>query len=126
MLAAHHPDRVKAEILIGTAATIGPAIPYAALQHFLARHERPDGWDKYNREYWLTNYPDFADHFVRNIFSNRIRQSSIDGRSRLGRRHQRAMCWPLDRAVAADHPVGPRCQRNRVPEHPLSCPGDPW
>jgi len=69
MLAAHHPDRVKAAILVGTAATIGPAYPYAAPQHFLARHERPDGWDKYNREYWLTNYPDFADYFVRNIFS---------------------------------------------------------
>ena len=28
------------------------------------------GWDKYNREYWLSHYPDFAEHFVRNICSD--------------------------------------------------------
>jgi hypothetical protein len=38
-------------------------------QHFHAKRERFEGWDKYNRDYWLVNYPDFADHFVRNIFS---------------------------------------------------------
>jgi len=68
MVAAYHPERVKAAVLIGTSGSIGPAYPYAAPQHFLARHERFDGWDKYNRAYWMTHYPDFADHFVRNIF----------------------------------------------------------
>ena len=28
-----------------------------------------EGWDKFNRDYWLANYPDFAEHFVGNIFS---------------------------------------------------------
>ena len=40
-----------------------------APKHFLARRERFEGWDKYNRDYWLADYPDFAEHFVRNIFS---------------------------------------------------------
>jgi pimeloyl-ACP methyl ester carboxylesterase/predicted glycosyltransferase len=69
VLAAHHPQRVKAAILAGTAAVIGPNRPSMTQQHFLARLERHEGWDKYNRDYWLTNYPDFAEHFVRNIFS---------------------------------------------------------
>jgi pimeloyl-ACP methyl ester carboxylesterase/predicted glycosyltransferase len=70
VLAAYHPDRVKAAILAGTAATIGPGYPYLTAQHFLAKRERFQGWDKYNRDYWLENYPDFAAHFVRNIFSD--------------------------------------------------------
>ena len=67
--AAHHAKHVKAAILIGTTATIGPPNPYYSPDHFRARHERHEGWNKYNREYWLANYPDFADFFVRTIFS---------------------------------------------------------
>ena len=69
-LAAYYPERVKAAILGGTSATIGPGYPYMTPQHFLAKHERFEGWNKYNREHWLACYPDFAEHFVRNIFSD--------------------------------------------------------
>ncbi len=73
VLAAHHPERVKAVILAGTAAIIGPTHKYMSQQHFMARQECPDGkpvgWNKYNRAHWLADYPDFADHFIRNIFS---------------------------------------------------------
>ena len=70
VLAAHHPERVKAAILVGTVASIGPANhPYLANKHFDAKQERFDGWNKFNREYWLANYPDFAEHFIRNIQS---------------------------------------------------------
>ncbi len=68
VLAAYHPDRVKAAILAGTVASIGPNYPYMTQRHFLAQRERFEGWDKYNREYWFADYPDFAEHFVRNIF----------------------------------------------------------
>ena len=67
--AAHHPARVKAAILAGTAATVGPAYPYMAPQHFLATQQSFEGWNKYNRDHWFRDYPDFADHFVRHIFS---------------------------------------------------------
>jgi pimeloyl-ACP methyl ester carboxylesterase/predicted glycosyltransferase len=68
VLAAHHPERVKAAILVGTVASIGPAnFPYLANKHFEARREQFEGWDKFNREYWIADYPDFAEHFVRNI-----------------------------------------------------------
>lgn len=66
-LAAYYPDRVKAVILVGTVATIGPGYPRMTSKHFLARRERYEGWDKYNREYWLKDYPDFAEFFIRSI-----------------------------------------------------------
>src|SRR5690348_11354635 len=70
ILAAHHPMRVKAAILAGTVTTIGPpSYPYLAPQHFLATRAQFEGWDKFNRDYWLQNYPDFAEHFIRNVFS---------------------------------------------------------
>jgi hypothetical protein len=58
ILAAHHPERVKAAILAGTVTSIGPGYPYMSQKHFLAEHNNWEGWNKYNREYWLTNYPD--------------------------------------------------------------------
>jgi pimeloyl-ACP methyl ester carboxylesterase/predicted glycosyltransferase len=69
VLAAYHPERVKAAILVGTVTTLGPGYPYMAPKHFLARRERYEGWDKYNRDYWLADYPDFAEHFIRNVCS---------------------------------------------------------
>ncbi len=70
VVAAHHPERVTAAILAGTSASIGPAYPYMAPAHFLTRQETSDGWNKYNRAHWLADYPDFAQFFVRNIFSD--------------------------------------------------------
>jgi pimeloyl-ACP methyl ester carboxylesterase/predicted glycosyltransferase len=69
VLAAHHAERVRALVLAGTAAAIGPGYPYMRAQHFLSKQESFQGWNKYNREHWLADYPDFAEHFVRNIFS---------------------------------------------------------
>jgi pimeloyl-ACP methyl ester carboxylesterase/predicted glycosyltransferase len=69
VLAAHHPKRVKAAILAGTSALIGPAHSYMTPRHFQARQQQFEGWNKYNRAHWLADYPDFAEHFVRNIFS---------------------------------------------------------
>jgi pimeloyl-ACP methyl ester carboxylesterase/predicted glycosyltransferase len=70
MLAAQYPERVKAAVLAGTAATVGPGYPYLLPKHFTAKRERFDGWDKYNRDYWHVEYADFAEHFVRNICSD--------------------------------------------------------
>ena len=70
VLAAHHPQRVKAAILAGTVSSIGPA-NYARLAatQFTAKRERHEGWEKFNRDYWLTDYPDFAEFFIRHICS---------------------------------------------------------
>jgi pimeloyl-ACP methyl ester carboxylesterase/predicted glycosyltransferase len=70
MLAAHHPGRVRAAVLLGTTATIGPAYPYMSPQHFAAQQESFEGWNKYNRDYWLRDYGDFARFFLSNVFSD--------------------------------------------------------
>jgi pimeloyl-ACP methyl ester carboxylesterase/predicted glycosyltransferase len=69
VIAAYHSGRARAAVLVGTVATVGPGYPYMAPKHFLAKRERFDGWDKYNRDYWLSDYPDFAEHFIRNVCS---------------------------------------------------------
>jgi pimeloyl-ACP methyl ester carboxylesterase len=68
-LAAHYPERVKAAILAGTAAVIGTSHPHMTTNHFLVKRTEFEGWNKYNQDYWHSNYPDFAAHFIENIFS---------------------------------------------------------
>jgi pimeloyl-ACP methyl ester carboxylesterase/predicted glycosyltransferase len=70
VVAAHHPDRVEAAILAGTISTIGPAnYERMGATEFTAKRDSYDGWHKFNRNHWLQNYPDFAEFFVSNIFS---------------------------------------------------------
>jgi predicted glycosyltransferase len=62
--------RTSSRTCKGTVSSIGPAnYPYLATKHFEAKHEQFEGWNKFNREHWMANYPDFAEHFVRNIHS---------------------------------------------------------
>ena len=71
VLAAHHPERVAGGVLIGTQATIGPGNPAYLPANFQAQRERFEGWEKYNRHYWLRDYPDFAQFFLGNVFSEK-------------------------------------------------------
>jgi pimeloyl-ACP methyl ester carboxylesterase len=68
ILAAHHAERVKAAILVGTAAVVGPNYPYMTMGHFHLKRSEFEDWGKYNYDYWFSNYPDFAAHFVGNMF----------------------------------------------------------
>jgi predicted glycosyltransferase len=61
---------VRAAILIGTTATIGPAHPYMSPAHFVGPREDFEGWNKYHRDYWLRDYGDFARFFLGNVFSD--------------------------------------------------------
>lgn len=70
VLAAHYPERVRAAILAGTVTTIGPEqYPYFSATHFTGARDSFAGWDKFNRDYWRKDYPDFATFFIGNIFS---------------------------------------------------------
>jgi pimeloyl-ACP methyl ester carboxylesterase/predicted glycosyltransferase len=68
LLAAEHPERVEGAVFIGVAP------PFA--QH-LARSRTPfdeplesyEGWDKFNRHYWLENYRDFLEFFFGQVFT---------------------------------------------------------
>ena len=70
MLAAHHLGRVRAAVMVGTTATVGPGYDYLKPAHFRARREAFEGWDKYNRDYWLREYEDFARFFLSNVNSD--------------------------------------------------------
>jgi pimeloyl-ACP methyl ester carboxylesterase/predicted glycosyltransferase len=69
IVAAYYPERVKAAILAGSAASIGPRFSYMTAEHFVAESDRFENWDKHKRAYWLTNYPDFVEYFISNVFS---------------------------------------------------------
>jgi pimeloyl-ACP methyl ester carboxylesterase/predicted glycosyltransferase len=71
VLGAHHPDRVAGAVLIGTQASIGPGNPAYAPANFQAERERFEGWEKYNKRYWMQDYPDFASFFLGNVFSEK-------------------------------------------------------
>lgn len=71
MIAAHHPERTRAAVLIGTSATIGQGNPYMAPAHFQEKRDAFEGWDKYNREYWQRDYASFAEFFLGNVFCER-------------------------------------------------------
>ena len=88
-IAAYHPERAKAAILAGVAGVVGPTHSHMSPKHFLTPRETFEGWDKYNRAYWLADYPDFARHFI----SQHLHRAAFDqadrGRHRLGQRDQR-------------------------------------
>jgi pimeloyl-ACP methyl ester carboxylesterase len=84
-LAAYHAERVKAAVLGGTAASVGPGYPYAAPDHFHAKHSDFEGWNKYSYNYWQLSRlrrPFHRQHSFRSAFDQTDR-----GWSRLGKRH---------------------------------------
>ena len=93
VVAAYHAERVAAAVLVGASASIGPGYPYMAPAHFLTKQEKFEGWNKCNRENWLANYPDFAEFFIRNIFTEPHSTKQIeDGIEWAG--ETTGACWP--------------------------------
>ena len=68
LLAADHPERVEAAAFIGPSIPLAPPHSFRVLSEFDARHETFEGWQKYNREYWLLDYPDFVEFFLTEMF----------------------------------------------------------
>jgi pimeloyl-ACP methyl ester carboxylesterase/predicted glycosyltransferase len=73
-IAADHPERV--ERLVLTDGALSDALP--PNRRFNDRRDRYEGWEKYNRHYWLTNYADFAEFFVSQIFTEPHSTKPID------------------------------------------------
>lgn len=70
-LAAHHPDRVLGNVLVGPAVALGERDPEraAAFAAFDRPYASTEGWGKYNRYYWLDHYEDFAWFFFGRCFT---------------------------------------------------------
>ena len=70
LLAAYHPDRVQALISIASHTPLVARYDYNDLTKFFDPvPENPKGWEKYAKDYWLKDLPDFADFFARQAFN---------------------------------------------------------
>jgi pimeloyl-ACP methyl ester carboxylesterase/predicted glycosyltransferase len=68
LLAADHADRVSEAAFIGPSVPIAPPHSYRVLTSFDEELDTDEGWAKYNRHYWLRDYPGFVEFFVTEIF----------------------------------------------------------
>jgi pimeloyl-ACP methyl ester carboxylesterase/predicted glycosyltransferase len=69
-LGAGHPDRVAGMVFIAPALPLPPATPRAgAEQAFETPLESYDGWEKWNKHYWLDRYEDFVEFFFSQVFT---------------------------------------------------------
>jgi len=70
LLAAEHAERVDGLAFIAPALPLGSSLPRGrAAQMFDERRASYEGWQKWNRHYWLENYEDFLEFFFSQAFS---------------------------------------------------------
>ena len=69
-LAARHPDRVLGAVLIAPAAPFGETLPErTVMQWFDDELDTDEFWAKYNRHFWLRDYPSFVEFFMSQVFT---------------------------------------------------------
>ncbi len=71
-LATLHPDRVIGLVAIGPSLPLVDPLPErASIVDSLHRPatEMPEGWAKYNIDYWHRDYPDFVEFFFSQVFN---------------------------------------------------------
>jgi pimeloyl-ACP methyl ester carboxylesterase/predicted glycosyltransferase len=115
LLAADHPERVDAVAYIGPAVPIAPAHPERTRYSFEDEHDTDEGWAKYNRHYWLRDYPGFLEFFFGRIFTEPHSTKQIED----------CIGWGLDtdpetlvdtaRGVATVEGFRESCERVRCP-----------
>ena len=70
LLGANHPERVAGIVFLGPALPFGLAPDRAAaVDSFLVPRERYEGWEKFNRNYWLEHFQGFLEFFFTQMFS---------------------------------------------------------
>jgi pimeloyl-ACP methyl ester carboxylesterase/predicted glycosyltransferase len=70
LLVADHPERVEGAVFIGPAVSLGAQTARArAMGSFDEARESYEGWAKYNRHHWLSDYDDFLAFFFAQIFT---------------------------------------------------------
>src|ERR1044072_4318525 len=63
LLAADHPDRVIGLVHIAAGVPLAPPLPEPAVPSLEEPLATEEGWAKYNRHYWLRDYPGFLAYF---------------------------------------------------------------
>jgi pimeloyl-ACP methyl ester carboxylesterase len=70
LIGAGHPDRVAGMVFVAPALALPPAAPRAGAEEaFVTRLKSYDGWQKWNKHYWLEHYEDFVEFFISQIFN---------------------------------------------------------
>jgi pimeloyl-ACP methyl ester carboxylesterase len=70
LLAAGHPERVQDLVFVGPGVPLGKPTPRAqAVASFAEQLDEYQGWQKFNRHYWLANYRDFLEFFFSQVFT---------------------------------------------------------
>jgi pimeloyl-ACP methyl ester carboxylesterase/predicted glycosyltransferase len=69
LLAADRPERVSAAAFVAPALPIGDPLPERTVHPFEDELKTDEGWARYNRHYWLRNYPGFLEFFFSQFFS---------------------------------------------------------
>jgi pimeloyl-ACP methyl ester carboxylesterase len=71
ILAAEHPERTLGAVFIAPAVPLAPRPAERAIlvERFEELLESDEGWAKYNRRYWLRDFPGFLEFFFENVFS---------------------------------------------------------
>jgi pimeloyl-ACP methyl ester carboxylesterase/predicted glycosyltransferase len=70
LLAADHPERVEGAVFIAPALPLGAQTARAlAITSFDDELDTYEGWAKYNRNHWLSDYADFLQFFFSQIFT---------------------------------------------------------
>jgi pimeloyl-ACP methyl ester carboxylesterase len=68
LLAAEHPERVEGAAFIGPSLPLAPGHSERAVD-FEARLSSSEGWNKYNRQFWLRDYRGFLEFFFSRVFT---------------------------------------------------------
>lgn len=68
ILAAYYPERVQAVITVGTDSPLVPRFEHDSEENYNSVVKNPKGWEKYNRNYWQTDFPDFRRFFSNQLF----------------------------------------------------------
>jgi len=87
MFAAAHPDRVAGVFAVSPAVPSGPR----ATADFDSRLDSYEGWGKWNRNHWLSDYRDFLEFFFGEVFPEPHSTKQIDD----------CVAWGLDTSPEA-------------------------
>ena len=108
LLAAEHPGRVSGAVLIGSAVPLAPAVPRERwVNDFNLRRDSYEGWDKYNRHYWVSDYEDFLEFFFSELYNQ----------AHSTKQREDAVAWGLDtdpETLVATQ-LGPRVDADELP-----------
>ncbi len=70
LLAGLHPDRVEGAVLMAPLSQLGDTLPERLEQAFTEEVDTEEGWrGKFNRHYWLRDFPGFAEFFASKVVS---------------------------------------------------------